>query len=169
MRLFIAIPLSDAARDAVLRIQNTFRTAGVRGNYTSRENLHLTLAFIGEYSDPDGVLDALETVEFAPLSLVMERLGRFDDLWWTGFADSPELTALVKRLRRTLAEAGIPYDRKKFLPHVTILRRADVPARAGLPPIWPEPQRMTADRVVLYQSTRGKNGMIYTELGSIPF
>ena len=166
MRLFIAIPLSNTAKDAVRRIQNTFRTAGVRGNYTSPENLHLTLAFIGEYGDPDEVLDALETVEFEPLPLMMDRLGRFDDLWWTGFADSPELNALVKRLRRALAEAGIPYDRKKFMPHVTILRRADVPSRDHLPQAQPA-QRMMAERVVLYCSTRGKNGMIYTELGSI--
>ena len=167
MRLFIAIPLSNTAKDAVRRIQNTFRTAGVRGNYTSPENLHLTLAFIGEYGDPDEVLDALEMVEFEPLPLMMDRLGRFDDLWWTGFADSPELNALVKRLRRALAEAGIPYDRKKFMPHVTILRRADVPSRDHLPQAQPGPQRMMAERVVLYCSTRGKNGMIYTELGSI--
>lgn len=167
MRLFIAIPLSNTAKDTVRRIQNTFRAAGVRGNYTSPENLHLTLAFIGEYGDPDEVLDALETVEFEPLPLVMDRLGRFDDLWWTGFADSPDLNALVKRLRRALAEAGIPYDRKKFMPHVTILRRANAPSREHLPQAQPGSQRMTAERVVLYCSTRGKNGMIYTELGSI--
>ena len=167
MRLFIAIPLSNTAKDAVRQLQNTFRAAGVRGNYTSPENLHLTLAFIGEYGDPDKVLDALATVEFEPLPLVMDRLGRFDDLWWTGFADSPELNALVKRLRRALAEAGIPYDRKKFMPHVTILRRADVPSRDHLPQAQPRPQRMMAERVVLYCSTRGRSGMIYTELGSI--
>ena len=168
MRLFIAIPLSNLAKDAVRQIQNTFRAAGVRGNYTRPENLHLTLAFIGEYGDPNEVLDALETVEFEPLLLTMDRLGRFDDLWWTGFADSPELNTLVKRLRRALAEAGIPYDRKKFMPHVTILRRADVPSRDHLPQAQPAPQQMMAERVVLFSSTRGKNGMIYTELGSIP-
>ena len=167
MRLFIAIPLSNTAKDAVRQLQNTFRAAGVRGNYTSPENLHLTLAFIGEYGDLDKVLDALATVEFDPLPLVMDRLGRFDDLWWTGFADSPELNTLVKRLRRALAEAGIPYDRKKFMPHVTILRRADVPSRDHLPQAQPRPQRMMAERVVLYCSTRGRSGMIYTELGSI--
>lgn len=168
MRLFIAIPLSNTAVDAIRQIQNSFRTAGVRGNYTSPENLHLTLAFIGEFGDPDLVLDAMETVEFEPFSLMMERLGRFDDLWWAGFADSPELNALVKRLRRALAEAGIPYDRKKFMPHVTILRRADIPSRSHLPQTQLKPQEMMAERVVLYCSTRGKNGMIYTELGSIP-
>ena len=166
MRLFLAIPLSDALKDSVLGLQSAFRAAGVRGRYTRPENLHLTLAFIGEFGDPDLVLEAMETVEFEPFSIEMDKLGRFDDLWWTGFGESAELNALVRRLRRALAEAGIPYDRKKFSPHVTILRRADIPARDRLPDSELAPEAMTVDRFCLYNSTRGKGGMIYTELGS---
>ena len=167
MRLFIAIPLDDEMKRFVRNEQAAFRMAGVRGNYTPQENLHLTLAFIGEFSDPDLVLEAMESVEFSPITLTMDRMGRFDDLWWMGFAESFELNALVKRLRRALAEAGIPYDRKRFSPHVTILRRSDIPPRASLPQPQIGSRQMTADRIVLYCSTRGKGGMIYTELGSV--
>ena len=55
MRLFIAIRLSDDMRRALLAAQDALRKRGVRGNYTKPENLHLTLAFIGEYPDADGV------------------------------------------------------------------------------------------------------------------
>ncbi|MCR5324507.1 MAG: hypothetical protein K6E85_14720 [Lachnospiraceae bacterium] len=58
MRLFVAIQLSDDMKDAIGSVQEEFKDQGVKGNYTSRENMHLTLAFIGEYGNPDEVLDA---------------------------------------------------------------------------------------------------------------
>ena len=59
MRLFIALALGRDQIEAAKDVQAAFRRAGVRGNYTPEENLHLTLAFIGEYSDPDAVLEAM--------------------------------------------------------------------------------------------------------------
>ena len=62
MRLFIAIQLDEAAKEYLSSVQDQFRESNVRGSYTPEENLHLTLAFIGEYTDPDKVMDALESV-----------------------------------------------------------------------------------------------------------
>ena len=73
MRLFIAIPLSDAMKDALTAVQDEMYDNGVRGNFTSRENMHLTLAFIGEYPDKDQVMDALSTVSFSAFSLSLSR------------------------------------------------------------------------------------------------
>ena len=53
MRLFIAIHLSQEIKETLIDLQNEWYDLGVRGNYSSEENLHLTLAFIGEYPDPD--------------------------------------------------------------------------------------------------------------------
>ena len=167
MRLFIAIQLNDEVRESVRETQDAFRRQGVRGNYTPAENLHLTLAFIGEYGDPDSVLDAMETVRFSPFSLIMEKTGCFGDLWWTGFADSKPLDNLVRNLRHALADAGIPFDKKKFKAHCTILRRAAYAKSDSLPRIDAAPVSMQAERISLMQSTRGRYGMIYTELGSV--
>ena len=166
MRLFIAIQLNEAMRQLATAVQVTFRQFGVRGNYTPTENLHLTLAFIGEYSGPDEVLDALENISFAPFTITMDKVGSFDELWWTGFEENEELEALVRKLRRALADAGIPLDRKKFKPHVTILRKPDY-TKGRISHMSIEPAGMVVERISLMQSTRGKNGMIYTELGSV--
>ena len=77
---------------------------------------------------------------------------------------SPALEALSQRVRRSLAEGGIPYDRKRFSPHVTLLRRA----KGVLPGIGPMSASMTAEAFSLFRSDRGKKGMIYTELASFP-
>lgn len=165
MRLFIALIPSPSVKDALIHVQRDLDYQGVQGNYTKEENLHLTLAFIGEYSDPDEVFDALATVSFSTFSLTLEGIGTFGDLWWAGVALSPALDTLARRIRRALAENHIPFDRKKFSPHITLLRKAVM--TSGFPEIQVSAATMTVDRFTLMRSDRGKHGMIYTELGSI--
>ena len=164
MRLFIAIKLSEEMISSLTDYENEMRAAGVKGNFTRPENIHITLAFIGEYGDPDNVLDVMEETEFNPFTISLDKAGDFGELFWAGISDSPELTNYVKRLRKGLADAGIPFDRKKFSPHITLVRK----------PIYKNwhydraPKgSMIVDRISLMKSERGKNGMIYTELGCI--
>ena len=164
MRLFIAIPLDEGMRRAVQSVQAEFRRHGVRGNYTKPENLHLTLAFIGEYPDPDAVLEAMSAVSPRPMRLRLEGIGAFGDLWWIGLGKCEALEAYVRALRRALAEAGIPFDRKRFSAHITLVRRAECGPK-GMPGAAVPQVAMEAERAVLMRSDRGKDGMIYTEIG----
>ena len=125
MRLFIAIQFDDSIIDALTGFQSKLREQGVKGNFTSEENLHLTLAFIGDYNDPEAVLDAMEASNFRPFDISLDGVGHFGDLFWMGLADNPALHAYVKRLRHCLADAGIPFDKKRFSPHITLIRRAE--------------------------------------------
>lgn len=167
MRLFIAIQLSGKMKEALLDMQGQLRRLGVRGNYTPPENLHLTLAFIGEYPGPDSIADVLETIDFRPFELRLKGLGSFPQLWWAGLEDSEALSALVRQLRRSLALNGIPFDKKKFLPHITLVRKPEHggafdPALLSLPRC-----SMEADELSLMLSTRGKQGMIYSQLARV--
>lgn len=163
MRLFVAICLSDGMKDALLDAQNALYDRGVRGRFTPEENMHLTLAFIGDYPEAGPVLEALSGLAFSPFELTLEGLGCFGDLWWAGLKDSAALEALARKVRRTLAEQGIPFDRKRFSPHVTLLRRAS----GKLPGTALRPASMRVEAFSLMRSDRGKNGMIYTELGAV--
>ena len=167
MRLFIALQLNHEMKDALIGIQDSMRNLGVRGNYSKPENLHLTLAFIGEYGDPDHVLEILDQIRFEPFDLQLKGIGSFRGLWWAGIEESDELRRVVKRLRRALAEAGIPFDRKKFSPHITLIRKP-VTQDGRIPEAVLAKEltaSMIADHISLMRSDRGKNGMIYTELG----
>ena len=163
MRLFIAINLSDAMKDALESAQDQMYDNGVRGNFTPRENMHLTLAFIGEYPDKDRVMDALATVSFSGFPLSLKGMGSFRDLWWAGMDESAPLTAIARRIRRALAEHDIPFDRKRFSPHITLIRKA----AGNMPGIQMEPVFMDVDTISLMRSDRGKHGMIYTAIGEI--
>ena len=163
MRLFIAINLSDAMRDALTAAQDEMYGKGIRGNFTPRENMHLTLVFIGEYPDKEEVMDALSSVIFSAFSLSLSGLGCFRDLWWAGMDESVPLAAVARRIRRALAEHNIPFDRKRFSPHITLLRKAV----GTMPGIQIETVSMAVERISLMRSDRGKHGMIYTEVGAI--
>ncbi len=162
MRLFLAINLNNEMRDALIDAQNDMYESGVRGGYTPEENLHLTLAFIGEYPDPENILSALADIELKPFTITLDRCGSFGDLWWAGLQTSPALEAIVRRVRRALAENAIPFDRKRFSPHITLIRRAE-----NGTPVEIKPASMTVDHISLMRSDRAKQGMIYTEVGRL--
>ncbi len=163
MRLFVAIRLSEELKTALRQAQREMEERGIRGAYAPAENLHLTLAFIGDYPEAEPVLDALSTVSFRPFALSLDGIGCFGDLWWAGIRDSVPLTAVARRVRRALAENGIPLDRKRFSPHITLIRKASKEAAGvSVPPV-----EMTVSTLSLMRSDRGKNGMLYTELGAV--
>jgi 2'-5' RNA ligase len=113
-------------------------SAAGRGRAMRRENIHLTLAFLGA-TDP-ALLPELKAlaagVRFDAFHLALERIGywKHNRIIWCGASEEPDaLTALVADLRAQLDAAGMRYDPKPFVSHVTLVRNA-----AGLPaaPAW---------------------------------
>ena len=162
MRLFIAIELDDRVKDELCMIQKRIKLQGMKGNFTTRENMHLTLAFIGEHNDPEQVSDALNDVLFEPMKLTLDGFGCFRDLYWIGIKEDKGLFENVKRLRKALSDNGIPFDRKKFVPHITLARNIEYDN--DLPTDCPFPAALDVEYISLMRSDKGKNGMIYTTI-----
>lgn len=127
MRLFIAIPFEPPVLDAFCRAQAVLQKAGVRGNYSPRQNLHMTLAFLGEVRDPRPVIDALECVSVPEASLRYGKTELFRDIFVCAFDVDAALKDYVQTLRGALEKRGIDFDRKPFRPHVTLIRRTSFP------------------------------------------
>ena len=161
------IILSPEIKEELVRFQSDLKGSGLNGRYVPAENLHLTLAFIGEYPDPDEVLDILAEVPFTPFDLTLGEAGQFRDLYWCGIGNAKGLEAYVRRLRRALAEHGIPFDKKKFSPHITLVRRGELLREDAIAITRLPEGAMHATRVSLMRSDRGKAGMIYTEIGAV--
>ena len=166
MRLFVAVVLNEEMKEALMDMQDAMRAYGVRGRETPPDNMHLTLAFIGDFDDPGLVKSAVESVETRPFEIRLRGIGAFGDLWWAGLDGCPPLMAVSRRLRRALSDAGVPFDRKKFSPHITLMRRAE----GRLSGMQEDEMAslfgasMTVDHISLMRSDRGRHGMIYTEL-----
>ena len=168
MRLFLAVQLNNEMKKAIISAQNKLKQNKVNGRYTDVQNLHLTLAFIGEYGNTDNVLEAMEQVHFESFQLKLGgHIGSFGDLLWAGLEQSDELEKLDRQLRHSLAEYHIPFDKKKFNPHITLLRNAVIPTYTDISSINIDKVSMTVSEISLMRSEHGKHGMIYTEIGSI--
>ena len=131
MRLFTAIQPSPGFRAALEDLQQRLREAGVTGRYREPNGLHLTLAFIGEW--PEDFTELLPAVQ-KPFSVTLSHLGIFPEanVLWAGVEPCEELDLLAKQVRHCLADAGIPFDRKSFSPHITLARKPFVPEKVIL-------------------------------------
>ncbi len=123
MRAFVAVELPGEMREALLALQ-----AGLPGRHVPEENLHLTLAFLGEVNearlhDLHGVLAGLRLE--APMLRVTGRdvfEGRKPLLAFAALASDPDLVAARRAVRQAAREVGIKLGRERFRPHVTLSR-----------------------------------------------
>lgn len=168
MRLFIAIPFSEEFREELLRVQREMKVNGVRGNFSRPENLHVTVAFLGEVKDPAPAMKALQSVPVPELRLTSGPLGNFGELLWIGLRKNSALEEYVAEVRHALDNAGVEYDRKKFRPHITLVRRADWPYQMLVEELAEVRRvRMTVDRVCLMKSERLDGKLTYTVVGEV--
>ena len=167
MRRFIAICFDENMLDSLTEIQDDLMRCGVKGNYTPRENLHMTLAFIGENDDPEQIVEVMQKVPLRTFSVKLNGFRPFKDMFFADFEENENLRDYVKRLRKALLDEEISFDRKKFLPHVTLIRRAECTKGKALLPEFQESEAMRVNGISLMKSERGRHGMVYTEIGYV--
>ena len=131
------------------------------------ERWHLTLAFLGEVADPDPVAAALTAALDGALApqLVLAGSGTFGRTVWVGVdGDLDGLHELARRTSAAAREAGVPLERRRFRPHLTV-GRAGRPDPARLRryrgPAW------TAPEVELVRSDLGR-AVTHTVLARCP-
>lgn len=131
MRLFIAILFPDEIKDRLCDAVEVLKQAAVRGRYTQRDNLHLTLVFIGETDQTDKIKRAMDAVETEPFSLNIGGIGRFrrngGDIYWTGVKLSKELLSVYHQLYSALAAGGFQLENREYQPHLTLGREVTLP------------------------------------------
>jgi RNA 2',3'-cyclic 3'-phosphodiesterase len=138
-RLFFALwPEQPTAAAFAALAQDAVAECG--GRATASDNLHLTLAFLGD--QPSRIAHQLTLaaghISSPAFDLVFDRVGswRKSEIIWAGVQNAPaSLTALRSALARALAASGIALD-DRFAVHVTLARRADaITGRALTVPI----------------------------------
>ena len=165
MRLFVGLRPSESFRTALAVLQDRLRAAGVTGRYLDPRNLHMTLAFIGEW--PENITLVLPQVE-RPFSIRLAHPGIFPEakVLWAGIEESEELCTLAEQVRSTLSGHDIPFDPKTFNPHITLLRKPSLPDGTALSGIMVPNAEMIVNEVCLYRSDHLDTGMEYTVIGS---
>jgi len=166
VRLFFALwPPEDIQG----RLASWAGDAAGRGRVMPRENLHLTLAFLGDTDAArlPGLTSRAASVRFVPFRLPLDRIGywKHNRIIWCGAGEEPQaLNDLVEGLRTQLDAAGIRYDRRTFVSHVTLVRNATgiSPASVWVPLVW------DAADFAMVNSTRVDGRISYQVLQRFP-
>lgn len=167
-RVFFALwPDEGLQRRLARLVDQVVLACGGRGVQAGK--LHLTLVFLGDVErerlEP---LRALAASVNAPrVELTLDRLGywRHHLIAWAGASTVPEaLAGLVAGLEERLSAAGYAFDRRPYVPHVTLARKARCRESLTLE----EPLLWRADEFVLVRTMRGNGSTHYETIGRWP-
>ena len=166
MRLFIAIDFATDMRNRLNALCDELRSRSGRGRFSLPENLHLTLAFLGECGDKQAAAAraAMDAVVFDSFDLVVERIGRFKrnggDIWWAGVQESKALMELQQKLTSGLCLNGFTLEKRKFSPHITLGREVKTDAMPHPIELFGE----TVSRIDLMKSESINGKLTYTSI-----
>jgi 2'-5' RNA ligase len=124
IRLFVALALPDSVAESLMLLQG-----GVPGaRWSTREQLHLTLRFIGEVDGRDAAAidDALATIRTPRFTLELKGVGEFGSkhprALWAGVRDEAPVLHLQRKIESAVQRVGLQPEERKFSPHVTLAR-----------------------------------------------
>jgi 2'-5' RNA ligase len=145
---------------------------GVPGaRWQTREQLHLTLRFIGEVHGRDAAMldDALAAIRVPAFDLQLHAVGQFGGKQihslWAGVRRNEALEHMQRKVDSAIRRVGQPQDQHKFTPHVTLARLRH--AEPGKVLEWLTHQALytsaefTVDAFQLYSSKLTSDGSFY--------
>jgi RNA 2',3'-cyclic 3'-phosphodiesterase len=132
IRLFAALALPDAVLDSLFALE--YGVPGAR--WATREQLHLTLRFIGEVDGRDAAAidDALAVISAPRFMMELKGVGEFGGKnprqLWAGVEPNDALVHLQRKIETAAQRIGLEAETRKFTPHVTLARlRGSPPGR----------------------------------------
>lgn len=130
MRCFIAIELAEYIKNFIDKLINVnFSIEGV--NLVKKDNLHLTLKFLGEVETEliPPLTKSLNNLanEFSPFILKISRPGVFPDklkprVIWIGLESSEILKELAAKIDEEMFKYGFEKEKREFKAHITLAR-----------------------------------------------
>lgn len=179
-RLFIALPLPDAIKAKVHEWTYHLRQELPFQKWVHRDDVHLTLKFLGEIAEEkiEQIEACLQEVadSFKPFMLNLDELGSFGSpaapsiLWAGVHGDLNSLHQLQQSVEASLVPLGYEREHRPFHPHLTLARRYTGGTKlnreelAGFAKRFaPNELSWQAERIVLYESQLSQRPM-YKEI-----
>jgi len=178
MRVFIAVDITDSTVLSNLsRVRDMLLSTGADLKPVATENMHITIRFIGETPIPlvNSICRELGSLEEPAFKVRVKGLGVFPNISrphviWAGVSNGfNELVSLHEKVEKILRKLGIPPDREKFIPHITLARvRTErnlaklIKAINDLASV--EFGEFMVEEVVLKRSTLTPSGPIYSNI-----
>ena len=180
MRLFLAIELPEDVRRHLERVATALKYSPDLASsvtWVKRENLHVTLKFLGEVEDTriPQITAALADLSSDPIQLMADRMlffpkrGPVHVVGVEVGGDTARLSKLHAQIETRCAELGFMRESRAFVGHITLGRSRKGERGSGLmelrgetlPGKFPGPV-FIADHVTLMQSEPTSEGSRYT-------
>ncbi|WP_440999627.1 RNA 2',3'-cyclic phosphodiesterase [Fodinibius sp. SL11] len=173
MRLFIAIPIPEAVKKRLLDLQQPIE--GMR--WQAKEQMHLTLKFVGEVDETTGNKLRKEMTKIAHpnFSMTIAGIGYFPEgkhpkVVWAGVKQNELLFELHEKIEGYCQNMGICPEKRPFKPHVTVARTKGTSKRAVTSFINQHKKfavrDILVDEFVLYESKLHSDGARHSRLQS---
>lgn len=186
MRLFVALDIPKEAAEYMADVQARLQSEIGADRWQPLHNLHLTLHFLGDVQEErvPAICEDMDIVSaiIQPFSLRIGGFGAFPyaekpKVLWLGLRGQ---TAPLKQLHVLLGKRfdlhqGLPYDRKRYRPHITLARGPEVRGNALPLAEWneqylaQEPPQWKARHVHLYRSELLPTGAVHTIIHTSTF
>ena len=154
-RVFFAVWPPTGAQQALGDLAERLKSE-CGGRALPAGNIHLTLVFLGEVARErlPRVEDFAATVTVPRFEIRLDHTGywRHNRVVWAGVTrGAAELGALAARLEQALAAGGFRFDKRAYVPHLTLLRNARrAPAAVNMDPVtWSVTRHVLVESVPL--------------------
>jgi RNA 2',3'-cyclic 3'-phosphodiesterase len=184
MRTFIAVELSDEIKNTLAQVQSHLKYSGADVKWVDKDNIHLTLKFLGEIDEKkcEKIKTALDEIanSTAPFEISLKEIGAFPKtefprVIWVGLdKGAKESTELVKQVDAALSKIGFQEETRPFAAHLTIGRVRSPKNKEALKEklLSCQPSAVSFQlikSIALFQSTLTPTGSIYTKLHEAKF
>lgn len=174
MRTFIALDIPDNIKEKIFIYFDKEREKWREMKWVEKENLHITLKFLGEVEEEkipliSKILDDVSK-RFESFNLKLDKVGFFPSLksprvLWVGVYPEENVKKLFDFLEKELEKLGFERERREFHPHITV-------ARFKKRNIFKMEEKKLGDsfkanEVVLFKSNLTPDGPIYTPLKKV--
>lgn len=125
MRVFIGIKLDCKYKLKLENIRKFLFQNGVNGNYTSYNNIHLTLSFIGDVDSKKIMIlkEIINNIDVNGLELEVTNIEEFKTYLILKVKKTDMLLNIQKTLVSKLIDNGFSVDDKEYFPHITLIRK----------------------------------------------
>lgn len=170
MRVFIGIETGSAQSELWGAANYVARLSG--GRPAKKNNIHLTLKFLGEQQDIGGIARAMDEACRSARDFYLElgelaNMSRLQIVWCSVKGDIPALQALRDSLEDALSAAGFVRDKRPFLPHITLVRKAG--RKWDIRDVKLEKKIFKVERLTLFESVRQNGELLYIPLHTSDF
>ncbi len=169
-RLFVAINLPKDIVDKLYEGVVYLKNNSLHSNPSKKENLHLTLAFIGETPKVKNAVSALKKINPSPFELAIDGFGEFSSkdgsICFAKVKENSALSGTAKAVRDVLTAYEFDIDTKPFKPHITLCRQfAPAPTfdKEQICRILPK-MSVPVREISLMRSDRINGRLVYTEI-----